>query len=422
LGKLHLCLICGRDNRFNFIRHTVSQALPVFDAIHIMDTGSTDRTHELASQSSGINYFHWDRWEHGWGDAYDCVRQDVPAGEWFVYLDSDELPSQYMLDHILESVARIEREGYGQARIPNVLHVDGKRLGPPAWKLPRTPEEFVGSECWTKPIICRNGPWLEVENFGMHASYLNTEQPMVYLPLYYCHHKHRAQIDASIAMCSFLMPESYSIPPDSEEHRVLRRLAEQFAIRSPNQLVDLLENDPPHAFVDVVADWEHYPLETCRHWHAWYRSGFAVGGYPLLLCNESCCTYREAVSQSTAPGTRGEAVIDAASVPRIPEGWALKQDGDSVRLVGAKGAVIRCNSAAAAVLSRIDGTHCIADIVYEFAEAFPEAAADVCPSARGFGSGITTGCSRTGTTSAAAWTSLKISYGGPGHTTSGAGR
>ncbi|MGA8259843.1 MAG: glycosyl transferase family 90 [Arenicellales bacterium] len=368
--QLHLCLIAGRDNRYNYLRHTVGQALPVFDAIHIMDTGSTDRTFELASWSQRINFFHWDRWEHGWTDAYDRVRRDVPTGAWFLYLDSDEAPSQYMLDHIRASVTRLEREGYGQARIPNVLHVDGRRVGDPAADLPRTPEEFERRPCWTKSIVCRNGPWLTVDGFGMHAGFNNREQPVGFLPLYYCHHKHGAQIDASISIGSLVLPESYDIPPHTDESRALRRLMERLDTVDPGRVVDVLQNDPPADFVALVAQWGNSDLKTCRHWHDWYRNGFSVGDYPLRLCGEECCRY----DRNVAPDT----TINAGSVPGFLGDWKLEVEGDQYRLTSTRNRrALECNDSAAAVASQIDGRADVATIVNTFAESFPESAAGI---------------------------------------------
>ncbi len=368
--KLHLCVICGRDNRYDYLRHTVSHALPVFDAIHIMDTGSTDRTSVLASLSPKINYFEWGRWALGWGDAYDCVRRDVPDGDWFTYLDSDELPSQYMLDHIRNSVERIEKEGYGQARIPNVLHVDGHRVGDPAPSLPRTPEEFKIRSCWTKPIICRNGPELLVENFGMHAEFRHNARPATFLPLYYCHHKHTAQIDAALSVCSFVLPESCDIPVDREENQALRRLADCFSITDPNRLIEVLQNAPPREFIDLVSRWRDSDLTVCRHWYEWYRRDFAVGGQALLLCPESCCQYDEVPFL--------EHTVEPGSVPRFLDDWRLEIEEGRYLLRSRKNhRTLQCNDSGAAVVSQVDGRTDVASIIYTFAERFPESSTQV---------------------------------------------
>ncbi|GJL81401.1 MAG: hypothetical protein DHS20C01_10350 [marine bacterium B5-7] len=363
--KLHLCIICGRDNRYNYIRHTVEYALPVFDTIHIMDTGSTDRTHELSSISPDINYFGWDRWEYGWGDAYDRVRQDVPKGDWFLYLDSDEMPSKYLLDHISDSVSRIDSEGYGQARIPNVLHMDGIRTGDPADRLPRTPEEFKQKHCWTKSIICKNGPWLQVRNNGMHAGYHNVEQACIFLPLYYCHHKYTSQVHASISICSFLLPESYSIPVDREENRALRRLAERFKISNTNHLVDLLQNNPPKEFIEVIQGWRESDLGTCRHWYDWYKQDFAVGDHALRLCDEECCSYEYSRYSCVE--------LKAGSIPRLMDDWKLKSDnGHYFFRSDKKSQTMECNETAAAIMALVDGERSIADIVYNFSDSFAD--------------------------------------------------
>ena len=96
--------MAGGDNRYPYLRETVRVSQPCFTTIRIVDTGSTDETASLAAHPS----VHFERilgWDDDWPRAYLQVINGIPENDWFLFVDSDERPSQLLLDHLQHDIA-----------------------------------------------------------------------------------------------------------------------------------------------------------------------------------------------------------------------------------------------------------------------------------------------------------------------------
>lgn len=102
--QLSLCMIV-RDEEF-FIADCLRAARPHVDEIIVVDTGSTDRTPQLAAEHADIvETFEW-------SDDFSAARNfslDLATGQWVLVLDADELiaPDGY------ERIRQLMKEGAG---------------------------------------------------------------------------------------------------------------------------------------------------------------------------------------------------------------------------------------------------------------------------------------------------------------------
>lgn len=106
--KLSLCLIC-RDNE-RTIRSCLESIRPWVDEIVVVDTGSTDRTPQIAEEL-GARLFHF-----AWCDDFAAARNESlrhARGEWLFWMDSD--------DTISESCGRRLRELAHRRHAPRTL-------------------------------------------------------------------------------------------------------------------------------------------------------------------------------------------------------------------------------------------------------------------------------------------------------------
>src|SRR5204863_18128 len=125
--KLSLCMIVKDEEEMlpgclEPIRHHV-------DEIIVVDTGSTDRTVEIA-ESFGAKVIHFP-WNGSFSDARN-VGLDAASGDWLMYLDADARARQQFETAWTQLGSRWQEVGYGSiliARLGAVRRVDGDLEG-----------------------------------------------------------------------------------------------------------------------------------------------------------------------------------------------------------------------------------------------------------------------------------------------------
>jgi glycosyltransferase involved in cell wall biosynthesis len=105
--KLSLCMIVKDEEEM--LPACLEAVAPAVDEIVIVDTGSTDRTVEIA-ESFGAQVIHHD-WNGSFSDARN-VSLDAATGDWFMYLDADEVLIADDRDRLRELTGRVWREAF----------------------------------------------------------------------------------------------------------------------------------------------------------------------------------------------------------------------------------------------------------------------------------------------------------------------
>ena len=104
---LALCMIARNEERF--IGECIDAASPICDEIVVLDTGSTDRTAEIA-ESKGARVYHAE-----WRDDFAWARNECErhaTADWILTLDADEVLTSDARDKIRDGIRRPDVGGY----------------------------------------------------------------------------------------------------------------------------------------------------------------------------------------------------------------------------------------------------------------------------------------------------------------------
>ncbi|MEA2479115.1 MAG: hypothetical protein QOJ07_1037, partial [Thermoleophilaceae bacterium] len=105
--KLSLCMIVKDEEEM--LPRCLAAAKDAVDEIVIVDTGSTDRTVEIA-ESFGARILH-----HEWTGDFAAARNvsfDAAEGDWILYLDADEVMVEQDAPRLRELTRRVWREAF----------------------------------------------------------------------------------------------------------------------------------------------------------------------------------------------------------------------------------------------------------------------------------------------------------------------
>lgn len=97
--KISVCLIAKNEEKY--IDQCLSSIKPIADEIIFVDTGSTDRTVEIAGKYTDKIYFH------PWNDSFSEARNQAmhyATGDWILTIDADEKLVQEDIPIVLEAV------------------------------------------------------------------------------------------------------------------------------------------------------------------------------------------------------------------------------------------------------------------------------------------------------------------------------
>jgi tetratricopeptide (TPR) repeat protein len=106
-GRLTLCMIAGNEEER--LGKCLDSVQGLVDEIVVVDTGSTDRTVEIAeSYGATLGYFPWN---DNFSDARNASLE-LATGDWIIWLDPDDLMPREMFPKIREAM----RQGLGKKK------------------------------------------------------------------------------------------------------------------------------------------------------------------------------------------------------------------------------------------------------------------------------------------------------------------
>lgn len=106
MTAVHYCTFGGADNRGYYLRRSYEFCQAWFDSFHISDTGATDETTQLTAELLGDPRVRYKKipesylQQPSWLEAIEQVIADIPDGDWFLFMDSDERPAPTLLHQL----------------------------------------------------------------------------------------------------------------------------------------------------------------------------------------------------------------------------------------------------------------------------------------------------------------------------------
>jgi len=230
MTAVHYCTFGGADNRGHYLRRSYEFCQSWFDSFHISDTGATDVTTQLTAELLGDPRVRYKKipesylQQPSWLEAIEQVIADIPDGDWFLFMDSDERPAPTLLRQLRRAVAIADAQDCCQYLITGLLHIDGAPEEVSANALlrqPTTEEEFHNSGIWVKGNLIRKVPELQITAAGAHYGF-HVERPGSprYLPGVWYNH-YQTTSDSAMRWLRHAWPigrmQTCGVPADSPE-------------------------------------------------------------------------------------------------------------------------------------------------------------------------------------------------------------
>lgn len=107
MNTISLCMICKNEERF--IAQCLESVHPYVDQIIVCDTGSTDRTVEIAKSfpKVTVSYFPWNG---SFADARNASLKGA-TGDWIIFLDADEVLAKESGERLKETLRLLDKNG-----------------------------------------------------------------------------------------------------------------------------------------------------------------------------------------------------------------------------------------------------------------------------------------------------------------------
>lgn len=300
--KIHLKIIYGCDDRYNIVKEIIPTCKAYWDTITIYNCGNRESTDKFTNLPDNCRVEYFDAF---FGDMESVLRgmvKSVPEGDWFMWLDADERPSQLMLDNIRADTEYLEANGYNSCRFPSLAHQNGQ-IYQVIDSFP-TSEEHMSEK---KRAVYAARKYLKKDrlyitsNVGAHYDYWSANGDReYYFPHPVNHIKGHEQIGQSCALKSFTIPLNDSGFPKhaeilaSPEYQRLRAFQKETGVRTSPQLFRKVNIEKDAEFIAKYTCL----LESFRDSKLWtFQEMAKLLSHPvnfdtnIYKCGRVCCKY-----------------------------------------------------------------------------------------------------------------------------------
>ena len=191
----------GDDIPGSTIKWNIRNNAHKFDRVIVVDGNLTDSAKAFYNQFDNIDYLDCP-WEDSYVKQYRAFSDCLQNGEWCLYFDCDEAPSEDLLEYLSKFKPP---KDCNMIKLPCVLHIteDGKHYYPAE----NQPEhEFKGQ--WTKSILFKRTETLQFRHFGSHVLPNHGQsEKSIYIPYPYYHMKSLESFVYNDVYQAFLCPE-----------------------------------------------------------------------------------------------------------------------------------------------------------------------------------------------------------------------
>jgi hypothetical protein len=185
------------------LKDIIKHCSPYFKSTTIVDTGATDDTAQLP-----VNVINLHDWNDDWVKAYMTAIRDIPIGDWFLFMDSDEFPNLKLCQGIQELVNDCDVKGFNVCGLRGLLHIygwDGKL------------EYTEMSPNWRKRVLVKKLSDIYATANGSHCEYFQVNRKLTDTPpeFFYNHLKSRFTLARSRFTQGFRFPSAFALENDT---------------------------------------------------------------------------------------------------------------------------------------------------------------------------------------------------------------
>lgn len=329
--RVHLRILYGADDRFQIVRQTIDVCKGYFHSIRVVNSGPAElakQFKDLPPEASveTLNFFFGDL-----ESARNAFLYDVDVGDYVLWLDADERPSQHLLDNLDKIVDELERVQIYQARFPawsHLWHDDGRQLCE-KWtyddpiRFPKDSDDYgrvhlaqlAKGERDRIPVptigrmVKKCHPFTSAgTNFGGHGNIVNKknciDMHIVMYPI--CHLKHDIMVYQSFVTCTYVNPclnspikDGYKPYTQSVEFKKLREFQKRTGVKTQNDLCWKLHLKPDLQFKQELKELMMSPEfkdsklydNFFQHYHVWANKYNLSWKTPPIFCGNVCCKY-----------------------------------------------------------------------------------------------------------------------------------
>jgi len=257
------------------LKDIIKNCSPYFKSTTIVDTGATDDTAQLP-----VNVINLHDWNDDWVKAYMTAIRDVPMGDWFLFMDSDEFPNLKLCQDIQELVKDYDAKGFNQVSLrgfPHLYDWDGNL-------------EYRRSDPnWRKFVLVKKLSTTYSTAVGGHCAYYQKEQKVIDTPpqYFYNHVKSKYTVARSPFAHGFRFPHSFSYSP--EDVAMIEAFKAKTGLRSCADFMAYLEG--PMDDCDAFKVWEG-PQDCSERINIYdILIKHKKKQFKPIFCNGDCCKY-----------------------------------------------------------------------------------------------------------------------------------
>lgn len=201
--KKQLALHIITQNRIKLLEPTLRCCAPYFDVMRVCDGGSTDGTKEMCKEVGAEYYYR--KWDDKYHEQDNHLLKRCKPGDWVMIQDSDECPSNLLLEELRDLVQHAVDHKFNMISLPALDMLDGKLLHPL--------DDFVAEvEAGTRKPFRKF--WLfkydsSIKSFGSpHRSVESLEKwRVLHQPYPYIHTKTTLEFYLNDCVHAFICPE-----------------------------------------------------------------------------------------------------------------------------------------------------------------------------------------------------------------------
>ncbi len=329
--KIHLRILYGADDRYQIARNTIDVCDGYFDTMKLVNSGPPELSNKFRWLPKNTFFENLPCFFGDLESARNAFLHDVDVGDYVLWLDADERPTQYLLDNLDRITWELDKSKIYAGRFPGWNHLwadDGKQLTED-WKYEvsqRFPEnfddysskhiKFLKGQVTIEPVptigrmVKKLSPFCSSwTNFGGHGNLVNGKNNInmriVMYPI--IHLKHDIMVYQSAVTCTYVNPclnapvkNGYKPYINSVEYKKLREFQNRTGVKTQNDLCMKL-----HLNRDEEFKKEFKKLCLCdefrtsvlydnffKLYHVWPERYDLSWKTPPIFCGKECCRYK----------------------------------------------------------------------------------------------------------------------------------